>query len=156
GDARFEPAGAGDERHSVGRLSLPMTARLVINDGQHRRAGIEAALRERPELGDETIAVVLFLDVGLSRSQQMFADLNRYAVRSATSLNILYDHRDEDAQAIKAVIQRVPVFRDLTDLQRATLSPRSTKLFTLSAIYHATNVLLADQRELSAQARIEL
>ena len=69
-----------------------MSAKFVINDGQHRRAGIEAALRENPELGDETIAVVFFLDVGLRRCQQMFADLNRYAVRPTTSLSILYDH----------------------------------------------------------------
>src|SRR5437764_13347366 len=131
-----------------------MAARLVNNDRQRRRASIEAAQRERPDLGDETIAVVFFLDVGLARSQQMFADLNRYAVRSATSLNILYDHRDAEAQAIKAVIQRVAVFRDLTETQRATLSPRSTKLFTLSSIYGATRALLADQGELAAQGRL--
>ena len=39
-----------------------MTSRFIINDGQHRRAAIEEALKERPELGDETIAVVFFLD----------------------------------------------------------------------------------------------
>ena len=91
---------AGPERN-VGQLSIPMEAKFVINDGQHRRAAIEAALRENPDLGDETIAVVLFLDVGLKRCQQMFADLNRYAVRPTTSLSILYDHADEDAQMTK-------------------------------------------------------
>ena len=35
------------------------------------------SIEQRPELGGETIAVVFFLDIGLSRSQQMFADLNR-------------------------------------------------------------------------------
>src|SRR5437660_1703187 len=97
GEVRFEPLGSEDDERSVGRLRIPMTAKFVINDGQHRRAGIESALRECPELGDETIAVVFFLDVVLHRCQQMFADLNRYAIRPTTSLNILYDHRDEDA-----------------------------------------------------------
>src|SRR4051794_17783593 len=79
-DVRFDPlAGEGDGGR-VGLLRIPMTARFVINDGQHRRGAIELALEEDSALGDETIAVVFFLDRGLERSQQMFADLNRYAV----------------------------------------------------------------------------
>ena len=78
-----------------------MNAKFVINDGQHRRAAIESALHENPELGDETISVVFFVDVGLVRTQQMFADLNRYAVRPTTSLSLLYDHRDDDALVAK-------------------------------------------------------
>ena len=96
-----------------------MAAKFVINDGQHRRAGIEAALRECPELGEETIAVVFFLDVGLERCQQMFADLNRYAIRPTTSLSILYDHRDDDGIVTKALLQRVQIFKDLTEKQRS-------------------------------------
>ncbi len=53
---------------------------------------------------------MFFLDVGLKRCQQMFADLNRYAVRPTTSLSILYDHADEDAQITKALLQKVPIF----------------------------------------------
>ena len=68
----------------------------------------------------------------------MFADLNRYAVRPTTSLSILYDHRDEDAQLAKTLLQKVPVFTDLTETERSTISNRSIKLFTLSGIYHAT------------------
>src|SRR5262245_2161033 len=93
GDVRFERLGAEVGPKSVGLLRIPMNAKFVINDGQHRRAAIEAALRENPDLGDETIAVVFFLDVGLIRSQQMFADLNRYAIRPTSSLGLLYDHR---------------------------------------------------------------
>ena len=69
----------------LGLLRIPMSARFIINDGQHRRAAIDLALREKPELGDETIAVVFFMDKGLERCQQMFADLNRYAIRPSKS-----------------------------------------------------------------------
>jgi DNA sulfur modification protein DndB len=58
-----------------------MSSRFLINDGQHRRAAIEEALKVRPEFGDETISVVFFIDAGLENSQQMFADLNKHAVR---------------------------------------------------------------------------
>jgi DNA sulfur modification protein DndB len=140
---QFDQFAEEGEASRIGLLRIPMQARFIINDGQHRRAAIEMALRERPEIGDESIAVVFFLDVGLKRCQQMFADLNRYAIRPSPSLGILYDHRDNVAQLAKSLIAKSPVFRDLVELAKTTLSPRSRRLFTLSAIYHATSDLLA-------------
>jgi DNA sulfur modification protein DndB len=126
----------------LGVLRIPMDAKLVINDGQHRRAAIEEALKERPELGDETISVVFFVDAGLKRSQQMFADLNKHAVRPTKSLGILYDHRDSLSQLARSLSMDVPVFRDLTETDKSTISNRSRKLFTLSSIYFSTRQLL--------------
>src|SRR5437868_1042866 len=125
GKVRFEPIGSEEAERSVGQLRIPMSAKFVINDGQHRQAGIKAALCENPELGDETIAVVFFLDVGLKRCQQMFADLNRHAIRPTPSLGLLYDHRDEGASLAKEVMERVPVFNGLTETERSTISNRS-------------------------------
>jgi DNA sulfur modification protein DndB len=132
----------GSER--IGLLKIPMSARFVINDGQHRRAAIEMALKERPEIGDESIAVVFFMDVGLERSQQMFADLNRYAIRPSASLGLLYDHRDQKAALARAFITESTFFKDIVELEKATLSARSRKLFTLSALYQATLSLLSE------------
>jgi DNA sulfur modification protein DndB len=146
GKVAFEASG-DDPGGSVGRLQVPMTARLLINDGQHRRAAIEVALRERPELGEETLPVILFVDGGLRRSQQMFADLNRHVVRPTTSLNILYDHRDTLAQAVCRLIDRVSVFKDLTETEKSTISPRSNKLHTLGNIYQATRALLGHAKK---------
>ena len=87
------------------------------------------------------------MDVGLKRCQQMFADLNRYAMRPTTSLSILYDTRDQDAQIAKVLLQQVAVFTDLIETERSTISNRSIKLFTLSGIYHATQNLLAGRDE---------
>jgi DNA sulfur modification protein DndB len=149
-EVRFEPL--EDER--IGRLRVPMGARFIINDGQHRRAAIELALREDPSLADESIAVVFFLDVGLDRCQQMFADLNRYAIRPSKSLGVLYDHRDEVANLSRRMVLDCPVFKGVVETERSTLSPRSRKLFTLSALYGATRELLAgvDEHPLDARA----
>src|SRR5437879_4958694 len=76
GKVRFEPLAESGPNSNIGQIVIPMTAKFIINDGQHRRAAVEEALKERPELGDETISVVFFLDTDLARSQQMFADLN--------------------------------------------------------------------------------
>jgi len=144
GDTEFQPLSEKKEDHHVGVLHVPMDARFIINDGQHRRAAIEEALRDRPELGDESISVVFFLDKGLERCQQMFADLNRYAIRPSKSLGVLYDHRDERAQLARLTVTKSTFFRDIVEMERSTLSQRSRKLFTLSAIYHATVGLMSE------------
>jgi len=130
----FEPLGAQDK---LGLLKVPMDAKFIINDGQHRRAAIIAALEQRPELAHETIAVVFFLDIGLERCQQMFADLNRHAIRPSRSIGLLYDHRNDKAKLSKLVILRSKFFKDIVDMEKSSLAPRSRKLFTLSAFYNA-------------------
>lgn len=142
GEVRFEPMLEADGEGRVGMLHIPMTAKFILNDGQHRRAAIEAALRERPELGHESISVVFFRDVGLKRCQQMFADLNRFAIRPSKSLGLLYDHRDVLAQVSKLVMMKCDVFRSVVETEKSSLSPRSRKLFTLSALHSGTTALL--------------
>lgn len=155
-EVSFEPYGDAGTDKRVGTLAVPMSARFVINDGQHRRAGIQRALAENPELGDESIAIVFFLDVGLERCQQMFADLNRYAIRPARSISVLYDHRDEMSGITRLVVFRVTVLRDLTEPERTNLSARSRKLFTLSAIYTANKALLDGVDQPSLERRVDL
>ncbi|MGY1777753.1 DNA sulfur modification protein DndB [Geodermatophilus sp. SYSU D00804] len=156
-DVRFEAFdadGRGGER--LGTLTIPMEAKFVINDGQHRRAGIQQALAENPELGDESIAIVMFLDIGLQRSQQMFADLNRHAIRPAKSIGVLYDHRDEMSAISRLVVFRSDLFNDLTETETSNLSARSRKLFTLSAFYNANRALLEDIEPDSLERRVDL
>jgi DNA sulfur modification protein DndB len=155
-DVKFEPFSEEPDTRRMGVLRIPMSARFVLNDGQHRRAAIELAMRENPTIGDESIAVVFFLDQGLARCQQMFADLNRYAIRPARSLGVLYDHRDDKAQLAKLVVGRSPAFRDVVEMERTTLAPRSRRLFTLSAIYTATAALLQNVELDGMEARAAL
>ena len=136
----FEPLVEGNRE--IGTLKIPMTATFVVNDGQHRRAAIEEALKQRPELGDETISIVLFIDAGLVRSQQMFADLNKHAVRPTASLGVLYDHRDACAELARNLAEENPTFQKLTEMEKSSISNRSKRLFTLSSIYQATKKLL--------------
>ncbi len=133
-EVEFEALGNQDK---LGILKVPMDAKFIINDGQHRRAAIIAALEQRPELAHETIAVVFFLDIGLERCQQMFADLNRHAIRPSRSIGLLYDHRNDKAKLAKLVILKSKFFKEIVDMEKSSLAPRSRKLFTLSAFYNA-------------------
>lgn len=141
GDLDFDPT---PDYPNLGKLLIPMSARFVINDGQHRRAAIEEALNQDPDLGNETIAVVLFHDRGLERSQQMFADLNKYAIRPSASIGVLYDQRDYFGAISKRLAFESPVFKGLVEMEKTTLSMRSRKLFTLSAIYSANKALFKE------------
>ena len=155
GDLEFEPlTEAGDAAKRIGLLHVPMEARFIINDGQHRRAAIESALRENPDLATESIAVVFFQDRGLKRCQQLFADLNRYAIRPSKSIGILYDHRDERSEITRMVAMKSPLFRDVVEMERSTLSAGSRKLFTLSAIHSATKAFLAGTERMEIEDRI--
>jgi len=132
----------------IGAIVIPMDAQFIINDGQHRRAAIEAALKERPELGNEAIAVVFFIDAGLKRSQQIFSDLNRHAIRPTKSISILYDYRDPFARFVLDLADTLPIFKGITELEKTSISNRSTKMFTLSSIYQATAELLGKKRKI--------
>ena len=158
GGMTFDAYDGGAHGDRLGVLHIAMDSRFLINDGQHRRAAIEEAMKADPTLGEETIPIVIFSDEGLARSQQMFADLNRHAVRPAKSIGVLYDHRDDDSGVARLVVIDSDFYRSVVEMERSTLSPRSRKLFTLSALYGATQSLLsgmqfADVSEAADSAR---
>ena len=127
---------------NVGVLEVDMESVFLINDGQHRKAAIVAAMKEDSTLENETISIVFFSDEGLTRSQQMFTDLNKHAVKTSNSLATLYDARDEIAVATKNIIDAIPFFKRFTDKERDILGKNSSSLFTLNMMYKANQKIL--------------
>lgn len=138
GEFKFTPFMDTD----VGIFEVDMEAVFLINDGQHRKAAIEAAMQEDETLGKETISIVFYSDAGLARSQQMFTDLNKHAVKTSNSLATLYDSRDQIAVATKNVINSIPFFKQFTDKERDILGKNSSNLFTINMIYKANQKIL--------------
>lgn len=134
-----------DGSENIGTLKLKMGDELTINDGQHRCAGIVEAVKRNPELGSHTISVLLFPWESLTRVQQMFTDLNRHVVKTSKSLDVLFDKRDPVSIATMFALDKVPVFKELTEKVDASLKAKSTKIFTLAAIYDANSDLLKEQ-----------
>lgn len=139
GDFLFIPY---EQNGEIGTLEVDMNTTFLINDGQHRRAAIEEAIKEEPKLGGETISVVFFEDRGLERSQQMFTDLNKHAVKTSNSISTLYDSRDELAVVTKRVISQIPFFHLYTDKEKDNLGKNSSKLFTLNNLYKANSRII--------------
>lgn len=138
----FRPMPANDSESRVGHILIPTNATILVNDGQHRCVAIREAYNEDERVGSERIAVVVFEDRGLKRSQQMFADLNKHAVKPTKSLGLLYDHRDTFARFIVNLVKDVDIFYDRTEMERTNISNRSTNFFTLNGVADATKYLL--------------
>ena len=144
GELVFQPH--SEELSELGYLNISLNSRFLLNDGQHRRAAIEEALKISPELRDETISVVFFHDLGLVRSQQMFSDLNRHAVNTTSSIGILYDHRDQLSLITKSLISEIPLLERYTDREKVSLSKNSPKLFALNHIFNTICRLLGKRK----------
>jgi DNA sulfur modification protein DndB len=138
-EPKFEPYTEGAD---IGVLILQLGDELIINDGQHRCAGIVSALDKGVPIGKDALSILLFPWETTDRVQQMFSDLNRYVTKTSKSLDILFDKRDDMAAATLAMIEKVPVLKELTDKENVSLGVKSTKLFTLAALYDANVELL--------------
>jgi DNA sulfur modification protein DndB len=152
-EPRFEPYVEGS---SIGLLVLQLGDEFIINDGQHRCAGIVRALDSGVPINKDTISVLLFPWENTARVQQMFSDLNRFVQKTSKSLDILYDKRDDHATATLRMIDRLPVFKELTDKENISLGVKSTRLFTLAALYDANAELLKGREKNDIETNVQL
>lgn len=139
-EAEFEPL--LEELSDIGRLRVPLSSKLLIHDGQHRRAAISQTLSQNPSIGNDTIPIMLIPDLGLARSPRLYSELNQPQKPPSNSQQILHDHNSPLASLIRQLVEEIPLFKGLTEMEKTTISNRSVALFTLSAIYQATQALL--------------
>ena len=133
---------ASEDNPDLGVLEVSMDSKFLINDGQHRKSAILEALKEDVSLGDETISIVFFADKGLSRSQQIFTDLNKNAVRTSNSISELYDSRDMIAVITRNVLWSIDFLNTYTDKEKDILGKYSSSLFTLNTFYTANKTII--------------
>ena len=153
GELRFDPSQPGGD---LGHLRIPMTARLVVNGGEHERAAIERAIMRRPSLASETIPVVFQPDQRLKRAAKIYADLKLFSSRPHSSLRLTHPSDDETTRLTRELVDRAKPFRGLVEMKRSALAPRSKMLFTLSAVYQATKALLAGRHDETYERQLKL
>jgi len=139
GEFAFEE---NEKNPDTGVLEVSMEAHFLINDGQHRKLAILNALKEDPTLENETISIVFYADQGLKRSQQIFTDLNKNAVKTSNSIAELYDSRDEMAVITRNVIWNIEFLNTYTDKEKDILGKYSSSLFTLNTFYIANKYII--------------
>lgn len=140
-DGMFSYESSG-QNEDIGVLEVSKDAHFLINDGQHRKSAILAALKEDPSLEEETISIVFYSDQGLKRSQQIFTDLNKNAAKTSNSISELYDSRDEMAVVTRNVIWNIEFLNIYTDKEKDILGKYSSSLFTLNTFYTANKSIV--------------
>lgn len=149
----FAPHDAAELTISTGTLKLPINASFQVHDGRYRVSAIGQALAKKPSLADETIAVVIYTsDSGVERR---FGDIKANQRKSGRSERIVNDPGDSIAKITREVIAEVPAFTDAIEMVKTTISNRSHKLFTFSALYQANEILLSCQRNVPFDQQVK-
>ena len=151
----FTPA--SDAFPEIGSVRIPLRATMFVQDGQHRRAAIEQLLVDAPALRDNTIAVMLFPDPMLARSPAIFAALNQQYVQRNASRRVAHDPVRPLASAVRRLTETAPIFQGRVDYERTTISNRALAMFTMNAVFQATQALLdVGEQEEVADEQAEL
>lgn len=127
----FDPLNVNGLADRLGVIRIPLTAKLVINDGQHRRQAAEFFIKYDKTLGDETVPVTLYYDEGLERSKQIFADLNANLSKPSAAINALYDMRNPFNKFVLGALERHPEINELVDKEQTTIGVKSEKVWSL-------------------------
>jgi len=104
---------AGLDRQ-FGVLTFDGSQSYFALDGQHRLKAIKDAVKQRPELGKEEIAVIVVshfdTDEGKRRTRRLFTNINRNAKSTTASENILLEEDDGAAILTRRLVTDHPVF----------------------------------------------
>ncbi len=143
---RWEPADQnapeGSPGWMLGMLTLDQQDPLIVVDGQHRLGAIRKAIDEKPDLRNDSIAVVLFPYISIQANQQLFSDLNRTVKKTSKSLDVFFNRRDIENRVVQKVVDKVSVFKERVDLENISVARSPDKVFTLAGVYQATEPMI--------------
>lgn len=136
----------GEDYYNMGFLMLNGEEKIFPVDGQHRVEGIKDAIKENPELEDETISVILIghqkNKEGMERTRRIFSTLNRYAKPVSTGDIIALDEDDTVAIVTRNMLESFPLFTNdniSDDKKTKALADKDAKSFTSLIKLYETN-----------------
>jgi DGQHR domain-containing protein len=129
-----------------GMLVLPMSAKIDITDGQHRRSGIAHAYRKLTRdkqklLDHSSIAVMITCESDISQVHQDFADCSRTKPLASSQLAV-YDRRNPANALVIDLIDMVPLFTGKVDSTSTKLSKKSPAPFLTNQVRQVVKVLM--------------
>lgn len=141
GDIRFLPTRPSGG-YGLGWIEFARTSPVLLCDGFQRQAALRTFLRRNPRRADDSLPVVLYSDPGGEHYGSLFQALHPSARKATRSRRVMADAGDPVARVTRRLLTRVTEFDGLVEMNKATLAPRSGALFTVSALFQATRVLL--------------
>ena len=95
-----------------GVLTFDGTQQYFALDGQHRLSAIKEAIKSRPELGSEDIAVLIVshyeTEDGRERTRRLFTNINRNAKITTAAENIALDEDDGYSVITRRLLEEHP------------------------------------------------
>lgn len=135
--------------YSMGFLQLNGEEKIFPVDGQHRVEGIKDAIKQCPELEDETIAVILIGHhkdkEGMEKTRRIFSTLNRYAKPVSIGDIIALDEDDTVAIVTRNMLESFPLFmnENISDEKKTkAIAEKDTKSFTSLIKLYETNKVI--------------
>lgn len=135
--------------YNMGFLRLTGDEKIFPVDGQHRVEGIKSAIKEKPELEHETIAVIFIghkkSKDGMEKTRRIFSTLNRYAKPVSIGDIIALDEDDTVAIVTRNLLETYPLFindRIGTAKKSKALSNSDMTSFTSLITLYETNRLI--------------
>jgi DGQHR domain-containing protein len=119
-----------------GRLTIEPNATVVVNDGQHRIAGIRRAMEDEEfakEHAEDSLPVVIYTDLSMREQRQAFADINKNAAKPNRATSLDYDERDFISGFAKRLIAK-SVFNGHIAYRKQKLGKHDAEWFTFAAI----------------------
>lgn len=144
-----------NSRYSVGYLSLSGTEKLFALDGQHRLAGIRSALKDKAEIGDDEVSVIIVAhhtnSAGQKRTRKLFTTLNKTAKPVSKSEIIALDEADAMAITARQLVEHDARFSDKRVHIKSKQSslPKSDRehLITLINLYDILEILFSKSKK---------
>jgi DGQHR domain-containing protein len=119
-----------------GRLTIEPNATVVVNDGQHRIAGIRRAMEDEEfakEHAEDSLPVVIYTDLTMREQRQAFADINKNAAKPNRATSLDYDERDFISGFAKRLIAK-SIFNGHIAYRKQKLGKNDSEWFTFAAI----------------------
>jgi DGQHR domain-containing protein len=140
----------------VVHLVLPLTARLEITDGGHRKAAIDSLAAELSDenlarLDQDAISVMITVEEDMSQIHQDFADCSKTKALPKSQL-AAYDRRNPANGVVLDLIERCELFKGKIDSTSKTLSKKSTKLFLTNQVRQMVKEMLTGQYAMADEA----
>lgn len=130
------------------RLIVDHECRIVVNDGQHRIAGIRRAIEDDPdamqERLDDDLPVVIYVDLSREEQRQLFADLNLNAAKPPKAIGLSYNDRNTAVKIAKRLIEKCACFRGKVNYLKTRIGKRDPELFTFSIIVDIVQAMFDD------------
>ncbi|EPN9162980.1 DGQHR domain-containing protein [Escherichia coli] len=127
---------------NIGILRIPMDSDVKLFDGQTRSFGIMDLLRNKEIDPNESIALVLTVNLDLRTRQQFFSDVNDNASKPPAAISMAYNATNAVNQLAMHISRSIPDLAQFVDYEHNVVPASSPLLVSFKALTDATRKML--------------